>query len=364
MRWIVAVILILLPSVVRVRANAAAAILDGARCRASACAPQKVCVEVAVPRHPGQPERAPEQERGAFASPPRSGMVAGESESVGLSGGALHIPSMSLRLPTLQLPCLTRYRREAHMVMDTTEAPWVNERRREYSIDAGPEIAGVLERAQIAPERAPEAAKAPEKQSCAPQPPPPCDAELMRLRQREQMLEQRIWQLEQCLRQMPPPANTQLRVLPPASPPPVTRPAPAAAPQQPPVRCQDGSCPPGANPQQTAPRPGPVHYGKPPMEEIPMPLQDSSMSAPAGQPQPLPRSPFQNGMAAYQPKGDARAYIDPRIAQLSATVARLEQKLHAFEQVQAPAVQHSAYYHPIIDLPISPSPVEELPRVE
>ncbi len=105
-----------------------------------------MCVEVAVPRHPGQPERAPEQERGAFASPPRSGMIAGESESVGLSGGGLHIPSMSLRLPTIQLPCLTRYRREAHMVMDTTEAPWVLERRREYSIDAGPEIAGVLER--------------------------------------------------------------------------------------------------------------------------------------------------------------------------------------------------------------------------
>ncbi len=186
----------------------------------------------------------------------------------------------------------------------------------------------------------------------------------MRMRQREQMLEQRIWQLEQCLRQMPPPANTQLRVLPPASPPPAARSAPAPAPQPAPVRCQDGSCPPGANPQQTVPRPAPVHHGKPPMEEIPMPLQDSSIHAPAGQPLPLPRSPFQNGMAAHQPERDGRIAPDPRIAQLTATVARLEQKLHAFEQVQTPAVQHSAYYHPIVGLPISPSPVEELPRVE
>ncbi len=177
------------------------------------------------------------------------------------------------------------------------------------------------------------------------------------------MLEQRIWQLEQCLRQMPPPANTQLRVLPPASPPPAARPAPPAVPQQAPVRCQDGSCPPGAS-QQTAPRPAPVHHGKPPMEEIPMPLQDSSIHAPAGQPLPLPRSPFQNGMAVFRPERDGRIDLDPRIAQLTATVARLEQKLHAFEQVQAPGIQQSAYYHPIVGLPISPSLVEELPRVE
>jgi hypothetical protein len=293
-------------------------------------------------------------------------MIAGESESVGLSGGALHIPSISFRLPTIQLPCFTRYRREAHMVMDTTEAPFVLERRREYSIEAGPEIAGILERAPAAPERAPEAVKQPEKQPCAPSAPPPCDAELMRLRQREQMLEQRIWQLEQCLRQMPPPPNTQLRVLPPASPPPARR-VPVQAPQQVPSKCQDGSCPPasatpGQNPAQ---RPGPVQYGKPPMEEIPMPLQDSSMAPPAGQPTPLPRSPFQADMAFNQP---VRIGVeDPRIAQLTATVARLEQRVHAFQQAQTSSVQQSAYFHPIVDLPVAQAGsdvVERLPQVD
>jgi hypothetical protein len=287
-------------------------------------------------------------------------MIAGESESVGLSGGALHIPSISFRLPTIQLPCFTRYRREAHMVMDTTEAPFVLERRREYSIEAGPEIAGILERAPAAPERAPEAVKQPEKQPCAPSSPPPCDPELMRLRQREQMLEQRIWQLEQCLRQLPPPPNTQLRVLPPASPPPAKR-APAPPP---PARCQDGSCPPGsANPGQSpTQRSGPVQYGKPPMEEIPMPLQDSSMAPPAGQPTPLPRSPFQGDMALNQPmRGGAE--VDPRIAHLTATVARLEQRLHAFQQGQTSSVQQSAYFHPIVDLPVAEAASEQIERL-
>jgi hypothetical protein len=102
------------------------------------------------------------------------------------------------------------------------------------------------------------------------------------------------------------------------------------------------------------------------MEEIPMPLQDSSMAPPAGQPMPLPRSPFQDGMAINGTAHNS-GEVDPRIAQLTATVARLEQRLHAFQQAQSSSVQQSAYYHPIVDLPVAEvvsDQIERLPQVE
>lgn len=62
---------------------------------------------------------------GVFAAPPASGTVAGESNAIGLNGPALHFPAMSLRMPTLQLPSLTRFRSGARMRIDAAEAPFV-----------------------------------------------------------------------------------------------------------------------------------------------------------------------------------------------------------------------------------------------
>ncbi len=63
---------------------------------------------------------------GVFAAPPASGTVAGESNAIGINGPALHFPAMSLRMPTLQLPSITRFRSGARMRIDAAEAPFVS----------------------------------------------------------------------------------------------------------------------------------------------------------------------------------------------------------------------------------------------
>jgi hypothetical protein len=71
-------------------------------------------------------ESAPiERPQGAYVAPPRSGAAVGESGSVGVRGPALHFPALTLRLPTLELPSLVRYRHQARMEMEAATAPFV-----------------------------------------------------------------------------------------------------------------------------------------------------------------------------------------------------------------------------------------------
>lgn len=100
------------------------------------CPPRPICIK--VPNHiETTPESEPETAPGAFAAPPRTGVVAGESTSLGIEGGELRIPSLSLRLPSVRLPSFRKYRRDAHMEIDATEAAYVNNFREEFSVDAG-----------------------------------------------------------------------------------------------------------------------------------------------------------------------------------------------------------------------------------
>ncbi|MBC8115850.1 MAG: hypothetical protein H7062_15805 [Candidatus Saccharimonas sp.] len=55
-------------------------------------------------------------------APPPSGEVSGESNSLGLHGFSLRIPESTLRMPSLQLPSMVRYRREPEMLTDHSRA--------------------------------------------------------------------------------------------------------------------------------------------------------------------------------------------------------------------------------------------------
>jgi hypothetical protein len=88
------------------------------------CASKPCCRPQPKPSPPsGQAFAAPPP--GAFAAPPVRGEVAGESGSVGLRGFSLQLPALRLELPTLQLPSLIRFRRDAEMRITEGYAPYV-----------------------------------------------------------------------------------------------------------------------------------------------------------------------------------------------------------------------------------------------
>jgi hypothetical protein len=72
----------------------------------------------------GVPESAP-VDNGAFVVGPANGEVSGESNSLGLRMGTLRFPEVQLALPTVQLPSLIRFRKNAAMHTESTTAPYV-----------------------------------------------------------------------------------------------------------------------------------------------------------------------------------------------------------------------------------------------
>ena len=91
------------------------------------CHPQQCCKPCCQPQSPTQPPRAPQEQppQGYFAAPPQNGTVAGGSNTVAVEGLALHFPSLTLKLPSLQLPTLTRMRTPPRMYVDQAQAPYV-----------------------------------------------------------------------------------------------------------------------------------------------------------------------------------------------------------------------------------------------
>ena len=89
------------------------------QCAAPSYAPQCAAPAMAAPA----PATAPPRN---FVRAPATGQAAGESNSIGLRGFTLHIPEMRIGLPTLELPSLMRFRREAEMIFDHTRGPLVN----------------------------------------------------------------------------------------------------------------------------------------------------------------------------------------------------------------------------------------------
>lgn len=89
-------------------------------------------------------------EAGAFAAPPRTGTAVGESRSLGVEGFGLHIPAMTLRMPTLQLPGFVRYRREPRMLIDAAEAGYVRNTATEFTYPAGNDSGQIASGAGVA----------------------------------------------------------------------------------------------------------------------------------------------------------------------------------------------------------------------
>ena len=228
------------------------------------CCQKPVCVQVPV----AQPQVAAPQ--GAFAAPPRTGAVAGESQAPGMTGMAIHFPAFSLRLPTIQLPGFTRFRTDAQMYVDASQAPYVEQFRREYTVDAGPQLAGVVDRAPPAAQQQAAPQAAPPAQSCA-------QAEFERMRRREYELEQRIRELEHHLQrnapqaqQSAPPCNQNCPLVrPPQPPPPLPNNVPQGQPAQ--LRPESLPCPtpdPNWNPQPAAWAPPPDNYPPQPQNQV------------------------------------------------------------------------------------------------
>lgn len=66
------------------------------------------------------------RETGFYQAPPRSGAVQGATRMAGLNFGAITLPEIRLRLPSVELPSRYRARQGARMRIDAADAPWVS----------------------------------------------------------------------------------------------------------------------------------------------------------------------------------------------------------------------------------------------
>jgi hypothetical protein len=166
---------------------------------------------VAPPPVMKRPEAAvvPTQPEGAFVAGPQRGEVAGESRSFGLRMGALRIPEVTLPLPTFQMPCLVRYRRDAEMITESAHLPYVSGEVPEFALRPEREVAKPTPEAAVEqPPTEPESA--PVQQPVYPCYPPqyynPCvpgvDCTQTDPRQRIEILTQQLAQLNAAVAQL------------------------------------------------------------------------------------------------------------------------------------------------------------------
>ncbi len=83
----------------------------------------------------GMPPATPES-AGYAASPP-SGTREGATGGVGINGPSIELPALSLKLPTIRIPGLTRFTTPPHMRVKESLAPLVGAPRQEYTFDSG-----------------------------------------------------------------------------------------------------------------------------------------------------------------------------------------------------------------------------------
>lgn len=66
------------------------------------------------------------QETGFYQAGPRTGAFQGASRAFGIGGGGITLPELRLKLPSIELPCLTHFRHSAKMRYEGGEAPWIS----------------------------------------------------------------------------------------------------------------------------------------------------------------------------------------------------------------------------------------------
>jgi hypothetical protein len=90
---------------------------------------------------PAMPQESPPAApTGQYVAPPLSGPAFGGSQGFGIEGPALHFPSLSLKLPTLQLPSLVRIRHHPRMLLDAAQAPYVEQTPTSIPLAAVPAV--------------------------------------------------------------------------------------------------------------------------------------------------------------------------------------------------------------------------------
>lgn len=129
--------------------------------------PCRRCIEkhVYVPVAPPQPEVT--RPEGGYAAPPQTGIFAGESAGMGLEGMEIEFPRLSFKFPSIRFPRLTHFRQGPRMLVESAEAPWVENFRDEAAIEVARPEAG----------RAPETKEAGPAKPCDLPPKPPCAAQ-------------------------------------------------------------------------------------------------------------------------------------------------------------------------------------------
>ncbi|HUE74128.1 MAG TPA: hypothetical protein VMP01_24820 [Pirellulaceae bacterium] len=110
-------------------------------------------------RAPGQPESAPGmREAGAFVAPPRVGAMRSAVLRRGIEGGAITLPEIRLKLPSIELPCMFHSRSQARMEIESAVAPWES-----HGYVPTTSAAELARQKEGAPESAPERCSASER---------------------------------------------------------------------------------------------------------------------------------------------------------------------------------------------------------
>jgi hypothetical protein len=97
--------------------------------RCDAPEPQCTCSrpQQAAPKQAATPQSGTRPKQGGYVTPSHRGTYAGESNSLGLDIGGIHIPEMHFHLPTVRLPGLRHLRRNPEFLGDAHTAPYVTD---------------------------------------------------------------------------------------------------------------------------------------------------------------------------------------------------------------------------------------------
>lgn len=146
---------------------------------------------------------------GQYVQAPATGEYEGESQGLGVRGFGLRIPEMNLQLPTLQLPSLVHFRRDATMHVAPSQAPYVPGVAAQYGmLSAGGQMpaitsAPLTSSPATSPCQGQEQPAEQDQPPCAPPADLPCTMtpQIQQLQAQMQQLQQRLQQLTELQRQ-------------------------------------------------------------------------------------------------------------------------------------------------------------------
>ena len=150
------------------------------------------------------------RETGFYQAPPRSGAIQGPTRMAGLNFGAITLPEIRLRLPSIELPSRYRAQQGARMRIEAADAQWVStgfETVRAGGAVATPAVVG--ERAGAAAEEADDTRSRDARRRSAPE--ADCEqakreyeAKLRDLQSKLEDCEKLKRCIEECLKKYPP----------------------------------------------------------------------------------------------------------------------------------------------------------------